>query len=371
MTSVKGGASAPPSRRVLNIAAGIDTGGQMVGMQRAFDRYSGTWRMSSLATTKHRYDYPAHIAPPPSRRAVWDLMEQLWTGADVVHVHRNLLWFADFDRKARRPIVLNHHGTAFRTAPDEALRLARYIGAVSVASTIDLLNYAPDVEWLPAPMDIEMLAAVRKANKPRPSNVVRIAHAPSDRRIKSTIAVENAVRVLSKNYRIEFDLIEDVPWAECLARKAKADIVVDQLSLGYGCNAIEAWGMGIPVVAGTTHPATRERMVDMLGELPFFEASEQNLVKRMEELIADKSLRTEWGRRGLAYARRWHGLKAVTPRMEALYERAIAERLPVPIARLSGGTPKNRIVHVRDSSGQVRLMTPARARLRGFEVVTA
>ena len=34
--------------------------------------------MSSLATTKHRYDYPAHIEPPPNRRAIHVLMEEMW-----------------------------------------------------------------------------------------------------------------------------------------------------------------------------------------------------------------------------------------------------------------------------------------------------
>jgi glycosyltransferase involved in cell wall biosynthesis len=356
--------------KVFNIAAGLDTGGQMVGMQRAFSRHSKTWKMSSLATTPHRFGYPQHIKPGPTSRETRAVMERLWVEADVVHVHRNLLWFAPFDAKARRPIVLNHHGTAFRAAPEDAMRLAKSIGAVSVGSTIDLLNYSPDVTWLPAPFDVNAMLEIRRATR-RSSKVVRIAHAPSDRRIKSTPAVEVAVRRLAERYPIEFDLIENVPWAECLRRKARADIVVDQLTLGYGCNAVEAWSMGIPVIAGTTNPETRERMVDILGSLPFYEATEANLYDRLEELVADKELRVKWGRKGLAYARRWHDDRVSVPRMEALYERAVAERLPVPLAAIPTPSPKNRLVQVRDHLGRIRLMTPVRAKIRGFEVVAA
>ena len=61
-------------------------------------------------------------------------------------------------------------------------------------------------------------------------------------------------------------------------RKGRADVFVDQMILGYGCNAIEAWGMGIPVIAGVdpekapsiimqTIPLdTRDRMLQLWGD---------------------------------------------------------------------------------------------------------
>ena len=136
-----------------------------------------------------------------------------------------------------------------------------------------------------------------------------------------------AIGKLTQRHRIEFDLIEGVTWGECMARKAKADIVIDQLTLGYGCNAVESWGMGMPVVAGTTDPVTRDGMIDILGELPFYEASERKLVARLEELIVDRHS-GEVRPIGLAYAKRWHDDLTVMRQVEALYERAIAERRP-------------------------------------------
>lgn len=356
-------------KHVLNIAAGMDTGGQMFGMQRAFARYSTRFQMSSLASSTHRYGYPESIKPAATSRETRAMMERLWMDADVVHIHRNLLWFDKFDAKVQKPIVVNHHGSAFRAAPEDNLRLAKSIGAVSVVSTIDLLSYDPDLVWLPAPFDVGALLELRKRHKPRAGKVVRIAHSPSDRKLKSTPAVQVAVKRLAERYPIEFDLIEDVPWSECLARKAAADIVIDQFNLGYGCNSIEAWAMGIPVVAGTTSQVTRDRMLSILGELPFYEASEDTLYDRLRELVADKELRVKWGRKGLAYARRWHDDKAIVPRMETVYDQAAVQRLPVPLAHLPIPSPKNRLMQVRDNVGRIRLMTPARAKIRGYEAV--
>ena len=156
------GASAPSQRRVFNVSAGQDTGGQIVRLMRAFERHSTGWRMSGLATHSTYIAYPGSVAV--HRREVRSLMTRLWNEADVVHAHRKLLTFELLDKAQRKPIVLNHHGTAFRSDPAQMIRDARHIGAVSVVSTIDLLQYDPELEWLPAPFAIAELQAIRQAN---------------------------------------------------------------------------------------------------------------------------------------------------------------------------------------------------------------
>lgn len=364
MSETREAASVASPRRVFNVSAGQDTGGQITRLIRAFEG-NPRWQMSGLATTQTYIAYPGDVSLP--RREVRRAMTQMWNEADVVHAHRQLLTFELLDRAARRPIVLNHHGTVFRRDPGQMLRDARHIGAVGVVSTIDML-IDPDLVWLPAPHRISELSAFRTEHY-RPGAPLRIAHAPTNREVKSTSVVLAAIATLKARHPIEFDLIENVRWTECMARKARADILVDQLTLGYGNNAVEAWGMGIPVVAGTTDGATRERMIDILGDLPFYEATERNLVQRLEELIVDRALRAEWGARGLAYAKRWHDDLRVAKQAEGLYERAIAERKPVPIIRTDA--PRNRVATFRDEYGRLRRMTPARARLHGYLEATA
>src|SRR6185369_446611 len=106
----------------------------------------------------------------------------------------------------------------------------------------------------------------------------RIVHAPTNRTLKHTDLFLEAVRQLTEEgLPIDLDLIEGQTHSECMARKAQADIVFDQLAFGYGCNAVEAWGMGIPVIAGAEDQWVLNRMDQEWGGLPFMLATTQNL----------------------------------------------------------------------------------------------
>lgn len=350
--------TAPYPIRVLNLSAGGDTGGQGIRTKRAFDRHSAFPYRSVVASVRLGYPTDLLVGRNIDRRGV----EGLWEKADVIHVRTHLRPWSRLHRARPRPVVLHHHGTMFRADPIELDRQADAIGAVQIVSTIDLLGLARNLVWLPAPYDLAELAAIRKREH-RPSKRIRIAHAPTNRVVKSTAVVIEAVARLAERYPIDFDLIEDVPWAECLARKARADIYVDQLHLGYGCNSIEAWGMGMPVVAGIEDPAVRERMVDMLGEVPFHEATVHDLVDRLEELVADPALRRRAARRGTAYVRRWHDDERVVRQLEGLYREAIDRAHAGFIGPVSHGQPNRppHLVRVEVSPGVFLRLTPAEA----------
>ncbi|MGE0500676.1 MAG: glycosyltransferase [Rhizobiaceae bacterium] len=80
---------------------------------------------------------------------------------------------------------------------------------------------------------------------------LRIAHAPTNRDAKGTRYVLEAVdRLRAEGASFEFDLIEKVDRSESLRRLAAADIVVDQLLVGwYGGLGLEAMSLGKVVVA--------------------------------------------------------------------------------------------------------------------------
>jgi hypothetical protein len=168
--------------------------------------------------------------------------------------------------------------------------------------------------------------------------VVRVAHSPTFRTLKSTEAVISAVADLqAEGLPVELDLIERVTWGECLRRKARADIYIDQVILGYGCNAIEAWGMGLPVIAGVdpdradavNHPipgSTRDRMLREFGSLPFYEASESTIVDTLRELVKSAELRAEWAVRGMEHVGRFHAQLPALERLVGLYQRAVNQQ---------------------------------------------
>src|SRR5204862_6492338 len=91
-------------------------------------------------------------------------------------------------------------------------------------------------DWQPSPVE--------------PGPVLRIAHAPSKRAVKGTDDVLAAVDSLrARGAPVELDLIEGVPNREACLRYAAADIVIDQLRVGwYGVLAVEAMARAKPVV---------------------------------------------------------------------------------------------------------------------------
>jgi glycosyltransferase involved in cell wall biosynthesis len=159
----------------------------------------------------------------------------------------------------------------------------------------------------------------------RANGPIRIAHCPTNRAVKSTTRVLEAIQNLANvGYDLVFDLIERVPYDECLQRKAKADILVDQLELGIGNNSLEAFGMSIPVVAGVADPAVRQAMLAQWGKLPFYEANTSNLEERLCHLIRNRDLRAEWGAKGFEHLLTWHEEYKVVSQLADVYRRAMA-----------------------------------------------
>jgi glycosyltransferase involved in cell wall biosynthesis len=153
--------------------------------------------------------------------------------------------------------------------------------------------------------------------------MVRIAHAPTNRQVKSTaLLIEAVERLKAEGLDVELDLIERVPWTQCLERKAKADIYFDQVILGYGCNAIEAWSMGIPVVAGGSDE-TLDEMERRFGHLPFVHATEETIYDALKELVESSELRERYGQIGLEHVRKWHDASVVVEQLKRLYQRAM------------------------------------------------
>jgi hypothetical protein len=231
--------------------------------------------------------------------------------ADLIHVSHQPV--AD-----DKPQVVQFHGTKFRNNPAKFLDLVARAGAKAVCSTLDLWLLAPDLlTWLPTPYEADFLAAFRR---PLHDGVLRIAHAPTARPVKSTDAFIAAVRRLGREMRVELVLIERQSWHRCLRRKGQADIYFDQVILGYGNNAVEAWGMGIPVIAGA-QPETLGEMEDRFGILPFLAATEDTIYEALVEMA---ETREAWAERGRLHFERFHEASRVVGLLENIYDFALS-----------------------------------------------
>lgn len=310
----------PPSAqamRILHLCPGADTGGQSYQEHLAVARHAPDSEVRSVVVSTTYLGYGVDLR--------WrdGVVEELYAKADVVVIHNNLVPYFKLDQGQKKPIVLYHHGTRFRQDPEAGWAAGEAIGAVQVCSTADLTTIVPRGKrtyWMPQLVDVDAMQRIRAWHY-RPSQKIRIAHAPTDRLIKSTPLVIEVVERLSRRYPVELVLIERQRWEDCLARKATADIYVDQLKLGYGGNAVEAWAMGIPVIAGAEDPRVLAKMRRLHGDrdLPFAEATEDTFEEVLERLVRDSAYRAERAARGMAHVLAHHEWSVRVPRLLALY----------------------------------------------------
>lgn len=262
------------------------------------------------------------------RDILWDRttdaeVRRLANEADVIHLNNN--WRAYKLLHLRKPALLHHHGSLFRNNPGVLLNVAKAYRFVQAVSTHDLLRYSPDLEWLPTAYDIDALREFGEANRREPDGRIRVVSAPTNRAYKSTDLLEKAVAKLQKKgLPVDLVLIEGKTWAECMSVKATADIYFDQVILGYGCNAVEAWGMGIPVIAGAD-PWTLDRMRQDFP-LPFYESTEDTIGEAIEALM-DPMLRAKYAGKGFEHVETWHAEKPALTKLVELYVRAIDQRV--------------------------------------------
>lgn len=297
--------------RVLNASHVADTGGNGFRTARAFGKLTD-WHYRSTCRTQNYLEYPVDLP--------WSEALAEWRKADVVHV-RDGFQAQEMLGAPDRPTVIHHHGTQLRRKWRTLLPEQRRRGAVGLVATLDLLAYGDDLTWMPALYDLDWLAAIRKHNAPPDDGVLRIAHAPTNRAVKSTDAFLAAAKRLGRELPVEVILVERQPWDLCLRLKARADIYFDQVGLGYGNNAIEAWGMGQPVIAGGA-PETLDLMMDRFGDLPFKEADEGTIYGALRTL-AEPGPRARWAAVGRAHAERWHSEANGVEALQSVYRAAL------------------------------------------------
>lgn len=318
--------------KVLIYSAGTDNAGVGISLKRAFDRASTEWEAHFVRRRDNQWHYPADIELYKGDEVTGRFVERLIAEADVIHLLQRPTLLA-----AGKPHIVHHLGSYYRDDPAGVSAACDAIGAVQVMGGLDMMLLGKPMEFLPIAADIEgvrrIADKIRKSLRPNAGKYltnhqdrpIRIAHAPTNRVFKSTDVIVETVERLARSYPIEFDLIEGVPWAECIRRKAQADIYVDELTNGYGVNALECWAMRIPVVSGLADNRVRELMVGMFGGTPFMDVSAVSLYRGLESLVTDPDLRSSVGRQGWNHIQRVHSSQAVVDKAVDIYERAMAQ----------------------------------------------
>ncbi len=263
--------------------------------------------------------------PKQLRALRWALRE-----FDVFHFHAGLTLAPrritlPLLRRAGKGVVFQSWGSDLRGRSASEVGYLREAGAVIVGSYLTR-RLAPRGPW--PEYDVVPPAIVLSDWEPAPAEpgvVVRVAHAPSKRAVKGTEAVIAAVDTLqARGAPIELDLIEGVPNREARLRYAAADVIVDQLKIGwYGMFAIESMALAKPVVVHLDEKAAAETEEAFGLELPLVRADEGNLENVLAGLLEVRETLPELGRRSREYVERVHAHTSVARRVLEIYERVM------------------------------------------------
>jgi len=300
--------------RVLILSPGPDNGGVGIGIKRAFDRYAPGWEVRVAVRRRIWFGWDTDILW--DRRSA-DLVAGLFRRADVVHMMETPAVVETFAGWERKPRIIHHHGAIYRAHAAEFDGRAAREGIAAYGATFELAS-AGHLRWLPHPVDLEqMQRQVRPATRTKPV----IAQSPSARSVNDTDAL--AAAFATGRIPADLRLIERLPWRAHLAAKAGADAVFDSLATGYGMTLAEAWGMGIPGIAGADDPAVLAVMLAAIGHVPYYPVTRAGLVDEVATFAADPELRREYAERGAATVAAHHAEPRIVERLVAAYEEAI------------------------------------------------
>jgi glycosyltransferase involved in cell wall biosynthesis len=210
-------------------------------------------------------------------------------------------------------------GDIFRT---KILNTSRGLFDKLLVTDAELQSYVDKSEVLERAVDFEKIDAAltaAKADISRTENkTIRIAHAPSRRALKGTqIVLETVQSLMDEGISLEIDIIENVTNEDALVRLASADLVIDQMRIGwYGVLTVEAMALGKPTVA-----YIRDDLVEKLEkECPILVTNPDQLKHDLSEWVKNSSKLKEVGKASRRFAKKYHCSKVVAKKALKIYE---------------------------------------------------
>jgi hypothetical protein len=261
---------------------------------------------------------------------------------DVLHFQYGSTWVpgqldAWWGRTLRRTLLVSYYGDDCRRA-DVATRLgwplarfkdARLDDAVrnrverlarlcrsAVATDLEVASYLVGIYDAVYVAPVPLHNFTPPGRETKRAGPVRVVHAPSDRAVKGSEAVERAVADAAERIAIELVSLSGVGHDVVRAELARADLVVDQMhSSSASVFALEGMRAGLPVL---THIDPRS-LAPFHAELPVVAVTADSLADELVALAADAPRRTELGEAGRAYVDRWHAAPRAAAAVLELY----------------------------------------------------
>lgn len=181
----------------------------------------------------------------------------------------------------------------------------------------ELIPYLPEnhppVFVIPLRIDVSQ---IQKSALDDDNHKVRIVHAPTNRYMKGSDYIEDAIADIQKEYPVEYIRVENMKQRDAFEIYKNADIIIDQIRIGtYGVFAIEGMALGKPVIT-----YIMPSMIKALPEeLPIVSANKDNIKQKLIMLICDAQLRNTLGQRGREYAETYHDYRTNSRMLQNVY----------------------------------------------------
>jgi glycosyltransferase involved in cell wall biosynthesis len=307
-----------------------------------------------MVFNEHRFDYGADVdlglVPSGTRRALMHNLPLQWRALmysarrfEVYHFHGGLMMFpktrcVPFLRKKEKKIVMQWWGSDIRDKqPEDVDYVMSNVDAAIVGSFATLKRAPrkegwPDYDVLPPAIDLDDWQPSTLA--PMQGGVLRVAHAPSSRDVKGTKIVLDVINQLKSDVSmIELDLIENLPHDEARKRYMMADVIIDQLKIGwYGLLSIEAMSLGKPVICFIDDEAAAKTEEEFGTPLPIIRADESTLAITLQSLLLAPETIPRLGALSRRYVETVHSDVEVAKRALKIYQRIGAAGVEIPEA---------------------------------------
>jgi glycosyltransferase involved in cell wall biosynthesis len=245
-------------------------------------------------------------------------------------------------KKTKKPLIIQHHGSEVRRLSMARAQKNPYVQVKkfweneeniinrlskwsrifdhAIVADHELYHYVKDyyknIYIIRQPLDLSKYTPIYPdPNKTRPL----IVHAPSNKGVKGTEYVLNAVKSLKlSGYHFDFKLVEDSTHDQAIKEYSKADIIIDQLCIGsYGMLSIEGMALGKPVICFIR----RDLVKTYPNHLPIINANPDNIKEVLSKLILSHTLRHTIGINSRRYVETNHDSIKIARQQADLYKK--------------------------------------------------
>lgn len=193
-----------------------------------------------------------------------------------------------------------------------------------IVSDPEMLTYVPDAKVVPRSINLELFqhkadnfSSIETWDEEGPL----IVHVPSREGVKGSHYIQQALDELKEEgHKFRFKFVTGVSHDEVIEMYSNADIVIDQLRIGwYGVASVEAMALGKCTVA-----YIREDIEHHLTPFnkPIVNANPENIKDVIKELIYDRNKVIKKGRTGRKFVEDYHCMNKVAIKYKNIYRDA-------------------------------------------------